>query len=152
MSSAIVDSSIGYCAGAVVSLIKPFKKGRDRVEIRLSKRDELALNRARRFLEEALAGGPYYSSRELNLMSGDELRADTAWIGLRILLQMAETQIDSMDFLERKLKAYIDILSKMERWELLKKEEDQSTLNEVDTFFRKLMDYSDAEEYRAALA
>jgi hypothetical protein len=154
MSVDLLPNAVGYCAGAVVSLVRPFMERKTKEEVDWTRRDEFALARARRFLVDAFEGGPY-NEKEFNLIASDPSRVSTVWLGLRILMQMTdETPID-LEVLKRKLENYIDVIGRMEAWQIPVKEpkaEEKRTLTEVETFFRKLIDYSDAEEYRAALA
>ena len=149
MTTTIIPTALGYCAGEVVSLIKPFKEHKPRTAIGLGTSDESSLDNAKVFLQDALAGGPYNElSQEFNLMPGEEKRANNARIGFQILVQMVPRPID-LGLLKSKLSSYIRMIGKMEQWEF-PTEDEQSTLDEVDKFFRHLIAYANAESYKAA--
>jgi len=148
MIGTTIPTAVGYCAGEVVSLIKPFREHKSKEEIVWGPSDANSLANAKNFLQEALDGGPYTgTSKESSLMPADEKRANTARIGFQILLQMVTPPID-LEILEKKLSSYIRIIGKMEQWEL-PNEDEQRIVDEVDKFFRHLISYTSSEVYDA---
>lgn len=142
----IHPAAIGYVAGDVVSLIKPFKERRKKEDIKWNKGDESCLLLAREFLETALEYGPYnLREHAFNLPHGDQNTAESAWVVLKLLVNREKEHPIDLRTLKSKLELYIGLLGRMERWELPENSEEISQLEDLDGFWRVFIDYTDKE-------